>query len=506
MTENRITTAVLIYHGSDEAFGQALADAAGAISLPYQTALEGEASDINPAGAVHVVDGDEAKCLSRAANSEAGGTGLWVLAVSEEGATAGYDDYADVLVKSDRRELLAKRLAFYCRFARESGGMSGQDEGRNELQENEHLRQRVAQLEVELGRVDSHLDVHTQVIAKINHISKLSQEINCLDIDRIASVCMEAIPELIAARYASLYAFDAHNEVLHLLRRNHPYNINRLVELAEHPHSPMTRAIRERKLMLIKDLSEHSPSEGKGNKQPMERGFARNYQTSSCIIAPLVSGNDVFGVLNLADKVGAASFDEVSDLPPINLFCEILGSAMSNIRLYEEARQQARIDGMTGLLNHRSLYDGLHREVELARRYGSNLSLIMVDLDDLKLINDQYGHQTGDRVLICVAQRMRECARDTDLAARYGGDEFAIVLPNTGLADAMVAAQRLLDMVSLEQIQVGDARVDVSLSIGVSQFSPAMSVEGFMNAADVALLEAKAKGKSKIEIAGGVVV
>ena len=497
-----MTQAVLVYIGTDERFDASLARASKALSLPYK-ATRGNATP--PAAdpsrpVIFVVDGDDPESTALASQWDHSGSSLalCILAASDNDDDLG-DIFVDFLQKTDRQDLLTARISLYLSLLTHRATLAMDETGL--AHENVCLQQEMGRLRDELGRADSDLGLRTKVIDKISHISHLSHQINCLDLDRIASVCIESIPKLIAARYASLYRFDAENELLHLLRQNHPYAINRLVQLDSNPTAPMTLAVREKRLMLIKDFASQGNETTTTKHGPaIKRGFARNYETNSCIIAPLVSGGSILGVLNLADKMDAECFDEVSDLPPIQLFCEILGSAMSNIRLYEEVRQQARTDGMTGLLNHRSFYSELAKEVDRAQRYGGDLSLLMVDLDDLKNLNDQYGHQAGDSVLRHVAQQLQKCIRNTDVGARYGGDEFAAILPNTNLTDAMIAAQRMVDMVSAEAFEIAGRPVSISVSVGVSQYSPNISVEAFMNESDAALFEAKAEGKNRVHV------
>lgn len=351
-------------------------------------------------------------------------------------------------------------------------------------------------LEGALAKAQQHIELHEEVLSKIQKISQLSRQINCLDLDRISSICMEAVPQLISARFASLYSFDHKNEVLHLLRHNHPYTIDRLVIAHEHPRSPMVMAVMNKQLRLIKNFSQWKPSENR----PVQRQFTHNYRSNSCIIAPLLSGNNVVGVLNLADKIDADGFDEDRDLPPIELLCEIIGSAMTNIQLYEKVMRQARTDGVTGLLNHRAFYRELDREVSRQKRYGGNLSLIMVDLDGLKKVNDTFGHRAGDSAIRHVAQKIKLCIRQTDIAARYGGDEFAIILPNTQLEDAMVVARRLVKLVSGKSILFDHQELNISVSVGLGELKADTSLEDLMNRADMALFEAKTAGKNRMQV------
>ena len=155
---------------------------------------------------------------------------------------------------------------------------------------------------------------------------------------------------------------------------------------------------------------------------------------------------------------------------------------------------------MTGLMNHRTFYKQLGKEVSRSKRYGGSLSLVMVDLDNLKQINDTHGHRAGDAVLMHVAKQIERCTRESDTAARYGGDEFAIVLPNTSRSDAMIMTERLSALVASEKIDVDGQAVQASVSIGMGQYRPDSTIEEFMNESDAALFEAKAAGKNRIHV------
>src|SRR5512132_1947467 len=119
--------------------------------------------------------------------------------------------------------------------------------------------------------------------------------------------------------------------------------------------------------------------------------------------------------------------------------------ALENARLYEDARNLADRDPLTGFYNHRYLHERLGEEVVRAQRSRRPLSVMMLDLDDFKLVNDTFGHLFGDRVLTWTAERIRGTLRAFDIAARYGGDEFALVLPETDAEQGQRAAERILE-------------------------------------------------------------
>jgi len=168
-----------------------------------------------------------------------------------------------------------------------------------------------------------------------------------------------------------------------------------------------------------------------------------------------------------------------------------------NARLFQEVQRLAITDPLTGLYNRHKLAEALETECERAVRYGRPVSMIMMDLDDLKLVNDTQGHPGGDVVLQKVAEAIRGRIRRLDLPTRYGGDEFLVLLPETSLVDAERVAQRISHEV--RKIRAGE--LPVTASIGVVDWGPGYrSSQEFLSAADQALYQAKRRGGGAIVI------
>jgi diguanylate cyclase (GGDEF)-like protein len=332
-------------------------------------------------------------------------------------------------------------------------------------------------------------------VSFLERVTPLARQINCLDMGRIADVCVSEIPDLLEVRFASLYVLDEANSMLHLLRHNHPFPINKIVSINQNPPSPMVMAVRTKELILISNIDTHQ----KPVIRKSQRAFAENYKTNNCVIAPLICQERVIGVLNLADKVRGTSFQS-ADIALIELFSQLVGASIGNIKLFEKTQRQATTDGLTGFVNHKTFYEILERELWRSRRYGGPISLIMVDIDNLKKINDTYGHRAGDKVIREISRRVKGCIRQIDTAARYGGDEFAVVLPNTSLSDAVVVAERMVEVVAQSPTTWQREEIPLSISVGLGQYDADTNPEDVTSRSDQALYSAKQAGKNTFRI------
>lgn len=173
--------------------------------------------------------------------------------------------------------------------------------------------------------------------------------------------------------------------------------------------------------------------------------------------------------------------------------------ALENARLHRAVEQQAITDDLTGLANRRRFRESLGLEVSRAERFGGSLALVLADLDDFKRVNDLYGHQVGDDVLRRFADLMRESVREFDLAVRYGGEEFAVLVPETDPEGGAHLAERLAEALRGTRFtsRIGES-FSVTASFGVAAFPGAGSAEQLMLAADRALYRAKKEGKNRV--------
>jgi diguanylate cyclase (GGDEF)-like protein len=215
-------------------------------------------------------------------------------------------------------------------------------------------------------------------------------------------------------------------------------------------------------------------------------------------IFPLRAGETTVGTLVCGSRsaIGEAAQKELS------MLALQAADALVRTRLYEEAERLATTDGLTGLSNRRTFNTTLEARLREAQRYRKALSLLLLDIDHFKKVNDTHGHPAGDAVLRGVAQVVRRQARETDFVARYGGEEMALVLPETDAAGARAIAERIRNAVAHARHQTDSGALQVTLSVGVATW-PATDSDLLLDAADKALYRAKQNGRNRVESARG---
>ena len=173
--------------------------------------------------------------------------------------------------------------------------------------------------------------------------------------------------------------------------------------------------------------------------------------------------------------------------------------ALENARLHDVVQRQAITDDLTGLVNRRRFIEALQAEMERARRFGSPLTVVLADIDDFKRVNDGFGHHAGDVALRSFADLVRSHVRDVDVPGRIGGEEFAILLPETDVDGAASVAERMRQSLSSVTVPVSDdQRVSITASFGVAEHRPGQSGDDLLRVADAALYRAKAEGKNRV--------
>lgn len=212
---------------------------------------------------------------------------------------------------------------------------------------------------------------------------------------------------------------------------------------------------------------------------------------SCALLLPIAVRGEIEAVVVLVRRERVGAYDERS-IELATTLAEQAATALALVR----ARAEAGTDAVTGCMNHRGMRRRLNEEIGRAMRTGSPLSCMLIDLDNFKLVNDRHGHQAGDRVLREVGQVLVGEFRAFDRVARYGGDEFVVILPNAELDAAAAAAARAL--ARLQSLPSREIDPRVRASIGVAQWSSAMDADALLQACDAALLRSKRQGKGRV--------
>ncbi|MGB8652137.1 MAG: diguanylate cyclase, partial [Mycobacteriales bacterium] len=225
---------------------------------------------------------------------------------------------------------------------------------------------------------------------------------------------------------------------------------------------------------------------------------------TSVIAVPLKSSGTVIGVLDLFGSALPGGFGD-NDLATIRTFASQATVAIDNVLLHEEAQRLSITDGLTGLWNYRYFTMTVSKEIERAARFGRPLALLMLDLDHFKAVNDSFGHQRGDAVLVELAGRLRTQVRDVDTVARYGGEELVVVLPETDEAGAAQLADRICEAVRRKPFgDPGLPPIHLTVSAGVAVFPQhGLAASALLARADEALYDAKRAGRDRWQVARG---
>lgn len=230
----------------------------------------------------------------------------------------------------------------------------------------------------------------------------------------------------------------------------------------------------------------------------------RQYKTKSFISYPIRIGGRTIGILNVTDKTSGEKYDDV-DLSLLEIIGPQVALALERAEWQERAEEfqlMSITDPLTGLLNRRYLQERMNEEVNRSKRYDYPMSFLMIDIDDFKNYNDLNGHQAGDQALQITAHCLKVALRSADVACRYGGEEFGILLPQTPLNEASAIAERMRQRVAETVYPHGKSQPlgSVTISIGIStSYKQLDTPERIIAAADRALYNAKRKGKNRIE-------
>jgi len=231
--------------------------------------------------------------------------------------------------------------------------------------------------------------------------------------------------------------------------------------------------------------------------------FGENESNARSILCvPLTVYDEPIGVINITNKKDGKYFTE-QDLTIINTLTSQAAIAINNARLYE----MAATDSLTKLYLRRHFNQRLEEELKRAQRYHHSTGLIMIDIDDFKLVNDHYGHQAGDAVLVELARIFKRRVRATDIVCRYGGEEFCILLPETDARGSKCFAERLREAVEHFDFFYQDSLIHITISMGVATFPiHALNMDELIRKADLSLYVAKQEGKNKVTLSRDILL
>ncbi len=404
----------------------------------------------------------------------------------------------DLLVTPATASILTRRTADWARNIQRTAALERLGRRVDDLAEqHSRLSARLADAEQASGALEEERGRLNRAMDRIHALARLSHRINSLDLDRIVHAAVHELPEIVDARRASLYFYDSLDDRLVLQDHSHETPIAERVELAANPNTPMAHAVRRGELLLVGQFKTFQKESG----LVIDRPYEERYESESCIIVPLKGSGRVCGVLNLAEKKHGATFDPEIDLPIIEQVAELIGASIYNVELFREMEHRAKSDPLTGLANRRALEETLAREVDRAQRYGSSLAVLMTDVDDMKDVNDRLGHPAGDAVLQNLAAILLEAVRSVDVPGRWAGDEFLVILPDTGSRQAEQLARRLRGRCHERPTRVEQTEIPTTLSIGVTAYTPNDTPDSLIRRVDQALYQAKADGRDEIATA-----
>ncbi len=343
-------------------------------------------------------------------------------------------------------------------------------------------------LERQVERRAGAIRAFNERLEALNAIS--AQVAETMDVRRIAETVVDRFPALLGARNCSVFLHEEDEDVLRMVAHNQegvPHDPPSDVPLDA--DSITARCFRADRSLFVRDIEK-------------EMGLPRRdrYRTGSFMSLLMKRGDRKVGIVHLSDKIGADAFDE-DDLRLAQTFTDHLAAAFTNARLFDQARHDANTDQLTGLMNRRFFVERLGQEIGRAQRFGGTFTMAMMDLDDLKQINDSFGHLAGDAVLRWVADALRSTTRGVDVAARHGGDEMAVLLIEAPLAGAQVWAERVRTAVRQGKFIWQGRQVRATVSIGLAQWTPGMLRDDLIEAADKAAYRAKEAGKDAVAVA-----
>ncbi|HSB33241.1 MAG TPA: sensor domain-containing diguanylate cyclase [Nitrospirota bacterium] len=304
-----------------------------------------------------------------------------------------------------------------------------------------------------------------------------------LDLDKVLAVILKKAMEITKTRAGSIALFTAKTGTLRIhAHKGFSRGFISNSEWKVQRGGLTERILKSRGVTVINDST---------NKAFFTSSAAVKEGIKSLVCVPLVYSSDVVGILYLDDFTPRKFPSE--DLHTLEIMASFAAIAIHNARTHTVILQQANTDSLTGLFNRRSFENVLEREFQRADRHGRELSLALVDVNDFKKFNDTFGHQAGDRALTALGEAVRKAIRSTDFAARYGGDEIAIILPETKLARAYeLFSKRIKQKIEEGFTRITNGDLSLTVTIGIASYPrDGKNARDLILSADRALMNAK---------------
>lgn len=326
--------------------------------------------------------------------------------------------------------------------------------------------------------------------AKLASMVEFSNALNIIQMETLVKTLRDRVTDIFNVELFSICIYDAKSRKLSPLVNNHPESEGIRAEGIPLGDTPfMKTVVEEKRIVYVSDFA------GSDYTTPPERG---KYGDEYALGIPLIIGGEVIGVLNLNGN--GKGFFEKPDFAFMRLGAEHIASSISNAIQYQKIQEMAVRDGLTNLYNHRYFYERLAEEWGRARRYGQPISIILLDIDHFKKINDSYGHLTGDMALREIAKMLKKHVRIVDVVARYGGEEFAIMLPETVKEEALPVAERIRKDVESTAFKGEKETIRFTVSAGVedTKNTHVKKPDDVVRLADEKLYKAKNSGRNRV--------
>ena len=326
-----------------------------------------------------------------------------------------------------------------------------------------------------------------QSLLNLDRLLYLHKAISLMDIQEIKKILTEKLPSILSIRHFSIFLYKKSKRELSLFSHNRQDFKD---DLTFHVNDSeiMRDAITQGRYILEHDFSRSKYFVGKSNSLFKDKFF---------VCVPLMVADEIIGVMNLTDNDSGVF--SVSDLDYVLNVSEFISLSISNALLYEKTQVLSITDGLTGLYDHQEMLKVLDNEWTRSSRYNSPLSIVIIDLDNFKKVNDTYGHQMGDKVLMNLATVVKRICRTTDTASRYGGEEFLLILAETGVEGAIQIAERIRKEFASLKFKKDGLEFNVTLSCGVAglEGEKISSPSALIQVADQALYLAKKGGRNQ---------